>query len=163
MLPAFPGAEVFRTAAGIREFLDDGHADLLHVACHARHNPTLPMFSYLEFEDGKVHAVEIARSGLRCGLVTLSACDTGALSLLNRHEPSGLVRAFLARGATAALASLWVLDDEVGLYFSQRYNCELSRGTNVGAAVALARAEIREDFSHPYFWAPMVLFGGYQR
>lgn len=157
----FPNALWLRSAAQVREFLDGGEADLIHVAGHARLDPDKPMFSYLELENGRIHAMEIARSAMRTRLAVLSACDTGSLSVLNRFEPEGLVRGFLARGAEAALASMWALDDEVAAQFAQTFYESLSGGQIVGIAVSEARVKIKKDFAHPYFWAPMTLFGGY--
>jgi predicted negative regulator of RcsB-dependent stress response len=158
----FTDAQVLSRADEIRRFLQGGQADLLHVACHAGSDGRRPMFSFLEFEDGRVFATEIARSVLRAELVTLSACDTGNLSLLNRQEPDGLVRAFLARGVRAALASSWSLDDEAGADFAKRYTFELKLGRNVLDSASHARASVRTSRAHPYFWAPMTLFGGYR-
>lgn len=157
----FPQALILRSAAQVREFLHDGDVDLLHVAGHARLDPFKPMFSFLELEGGRIHAVEIARSRLRVKLVNLSACDTGSLSTLNRYEPEGLVRAFLARGARAAVASMWALDDQIAADFADFFYELLQSGQFVGIAISEARDRIKETCAHPYFWAPMTLFGGY--
>lgn len=159
---AFPNAVQMSSADHVREFMNSGEADLLHIAAHARLDPFKPMFSFLEFDGGKVYAVEIARSSMRIELATLSACDTGGLSTLNRLEPDGLVRAFLSRGAKAALASIWALDDEVAFEFSETLYSLLRTGQFLGLAVSGTRDRIRKNFAHPYFWAPMTLFGGYR-
>ncbi|HRK22278.1 MAG TPA: CHAT domain-containing protein, partial [Fimbriimonadaceae bacterium] len=158
----FPSALWLRSAGEVREFLEGGEADLIHVAGHARLDPDKPMFSFLELEGGRIHATEIARSSMRTRLAVLSACDTGSLSSLNRFEPEGLVRAFLARGAEAAVASMWALDDEIAAKFAECFYKSLASGHIVGIAVSEARVTVRRDFAHPYFWAPMTLFGGYR-
>ena len=56
------------------------------------------MFSSLEFCDDAIYATDIALSGAKVGLVTLSACDTGTMSLVTREEPDGLARAFWRAG-----------------------------------------------------------------
>jgi tetratricopeptide (TPR) repeat protein len=160
VLARFPNAQTFRSRAEIVTSLDQSW-DLIHVAGHARHREDNPMFSALEFPDGPIYASEIARSGLRTRLACLSACETGTLSLATRQEPDGLARAFLARGAEAVLASLWPLDDEAAsLFFGNLYN-DLGTATNLPRAVSGARSAVRAWRDHPYFWAPLSLFGGY--
>lgn len=135
--------------------------DLVHVIGHARHNAENPMFSALLFPDGPLYAAEIARGGLRTRLACLSACETGALSHAVRAEPDGLVRAFLARGGEAVLASLWPLDDEAAArFFAALYN-GLKPGDDLPLAVDRARSVVREWRPHPYFWASLSLFAGY--
>lgn len=158
----FPKTLWLRTASQVRDFLEGGNADLIHVAGHARLDPQKPMFSFIELEGGRVFAAEIARSRIRTRLAVLSACDTGSLSTLNRLEPEGLVRAFLARGAEAAVASLWALDDETAAKFARPFYELLSCGQFIGIAISEARVRMKEEFAHPYFWAPMALFGGYR-
>ena len=162
VLDRFPNAMVMRTRAEVLASLVESW-DLVHVVGHARHNPGNPMFSSLEFPDGPLYASEIARSGLRTRLACLSACETGALSLSTREEPDGLVRAFLARGAEGVLASLWALDDAAAArFFSSLYN-SLTPDMDLSATVRIARQSVRSWRAHPYFWASLTLFGGYQK
>lgn len=157
----FPDASFFRTRAEVIASLD-GEWDLVHVVGHARHNAGNPMFSALHFADGPLYAAEIARSGLRTRLACLSACETGMLSLATREEPDGLVRAFLARGAEAVLASLWPLDDEAASRFFATFYAGLTPGRDLADAVTEARRTVRAWRTHPYFWASLSLFGGYR-
>jgi CHAT domain-containing protein len=160
ILERFPRANVFRSREEVLASLGQ-EWDLVHVAGHARHREGNPMFSALEFPDGPIYASEIARSGLRTRLACLSACETGTLSLSTRQEPDGLARAFLARGAEAVLASLWPLDDvAASIFFDALYN-DLRPISNLPKAVSEARSAVRAWRDHPYFWAPLSLFGGY--
>jgi len=161
LLKLFPEALVCSTASQVRGALESGDFDLLHVAGHARFNAENPMFSYLEFAGGKIYANEIAKSGLRCRAVVLSACETGSLSFTFKEEPEGLTRAFLARSAQAVLASSWVVDDEAGKRFMKSlYETWISGATFIDA-VRSARQSCRSWRSHPYYWAPFVVFSGY--
>ena len=157
----FPQACFFRTRAEVIGSFA-GEWDLVHVVGHARHNPGNPMFSALHFADGPLYAAEIARGGLRARLACLSACETGMLSLATREEPDGLVRAFLARGAEAVLASLWPLDDEAAARFFATFYAGLTPGRDLAETVAEARQAVRDWRTHPYFWASLSLFGGYR-
>ena len=157
----FPQACFFRTRAEVMASFE-AEWDVVHVVGHARHNSGNPMFSALHFADGPLYAAEIARSGLRTRLACLSACETGTLSLATREEPDGLVRAFLARGAEAVLASLWPLDDEAASRFFAAFYAGLTPGRNLAEAVTEARRIVRSWRAHPYFWASLSLFGGYR-
>ncbi|RYG23081.1 CHAT domain-containing protein [bacterium] len=160
ILERFPNASVFRSREEVKRSFNE-EWDLVHVAGHARHREGSPMFSALEFPDGPIYAAEIARSGLRTRLACLSACETGTLSLATRQEPDGLARAFLARGAEAVLASLWPLDDQAAsIFFDALYN-DLRPISSLPTAVSQARSAVRAWRDHPYYWAPLSLFGGY--
>jgi hypothetical protein len=161
-LELYPDAQVCRTAAEVRDVLKSGRGSLLHVISHSRHRPIHPMFSSLDFTDGSIMAAEIARSGLRVGMVTLSGCDTARLSGVNRFEPDGLVRAFLARGAGYVVGSAWPLDDEAAMKFYSHFYEAFVVEANIHQSLRHARQAVRQWKSHPYFWAFPLLYAGYQ-
>lgn len=163
ILNRYPTAEVCRSAWEARESVRRGHIDLLHVATHARIPKGNPMFSSLEFDDGKILAAELAQCGATFGLVVLSACETGTLSLKSRLEPDGLVRSFLARSAEGVIATQWLLDDRsAALGFDQFYRA-MESGENVLSSLGSARASIRAVNPHPFFWGSFVFYGGYRK
>jgi len=159
-LAHYPHARVCRTAKEALASLE-GTYDLVHVVSHSKHREENPMFSSIEFEDGPVFAADVARSGLRSRLVTLAACDTGAVSLICKEEPDGLARAFLSRGASYVIASLWALHDEAAARaFNMFYDC-LSEGKNVRETLHQTRCRVREWRDHPYYWGALALYRGY--
>jgi tetratricopeptide (TPR) repeat protein len=158
----FPDAEIVSTVGAASASLKD-HVDLLHVASHATTRVESPMYSSLDLEDGPLLSVEVARSRGTVGLVTLSACDTGRVSLRMRTEAEGLVRSFLALGANAVVGSLWPLDDRAAMATMSAYYGHLQRTLNVKDSLAAARAHVRRKWLHPYYWAPLAIFGGYGR
>ena len=160
ILECFPHARVCRTAAEARASLSESF-DYVHVSTHARVNGRNPMFSYFEFSDGPLYAVEISRSQLSVGLAVLAACDTGRFQLSLPDEPDGFVRAFLARGAGNVIAGLWPLDDEAAYVTIAPLVRSLKSGDTVREALSEARQVCRKRFSHPYFWGPLTLFAGY--
>lgn len=161
-LQRYPNAQVCRTVSEVRDVLKGGRASMLHVISHSRHRPIHPMFSSLDFTDGSILAAEIARSGLRVGMVTLSGCDTARLSGVNRFEPDGLVRAFLARGAGYVVGSAWPLDDEAAMKFYSHFYEDFDIGANIHQSLRYARQAVRKWKSHPYYWAFPLLYAGYQ-
>lgn len=159
----FPDARLCQTAEEVRTSLKSGNVDMLHVATHARLNSWNPMFSSLQFNDGQIFASEIASASLRPRLVTMSACETGSVSTINKNEPDGLVRAALALGAESVVASTWSLHDRAASLFMSGYYTQILNGSGVLKAVLEGRNTVRREFSHPYYWGAMVTFGGYQK
>lgn len=157
----FPSARLCGSAQEARESLRSGETDLLHVATHACMNTWNPMFSYLYFDDGPVFAAEIARGSLRPSLVTMSACDSGSVTAVESNEPDGLVRAALALGPQSVVASAWPLDDRASSIFTVPYYRTLRDGGGVLESVRAGRYAVRSHFAHPYYWGPMLVFGGY--
>ncbi|MEA2552374.1 MAG: hypothetical protein QOJ65_550 [Fimbriimonadaceae bacterium] len=160
-LGRYPQAKVCTTAGEALASLE--HAwDIVHVVSHAKHRVENPMFSSIEMADGPVFAADIARSGLRAGLVTLAACDTGAVSLVSREEPDGLARAFLARGASHVVASAWALHDEAAAKAFGTFYADLDVETDVREALQSARRHVREWRAHPYYWGALAMYRGYR-
>lgn len=162
VLEHYPKAEVVHDLTSARKSLESP-VDLLHVACHGTSRHDNPMYSGLELEGGLLLAAEIASSKASVGQVTLSACDTGRVSLRVRSEPDGLVRSFQATGAQSVIASQWPLDDAAAALTMRTYYKELASGSDVRGAMTKARSACRVEFPHPYYWAPLTIFGGYHR
>jgi CHAT domain-containing protein len=120
------------------------------------------MFSFVELSDGRLYATEIARSSASIGMATLSACDSGSLSVVTKDEPDGLARALLARGARFVVGTSWKLDDEAASVMMPAYYKALIEGGEVTDGLRTARGETRARWPHPYFWGPLVAFGGYR-
>ncbi len=160
-LKIYPNAIICRSAKDVCEVLGAVDVSVLHVISHSRYRPNHPMFSSLDFTDGPVLAAEIARSGLRAELVTLSGCDTARLSGLNRLEPDGLVRAFLACGAGYVVGSAWPLDDEAAMKFFSAFYRAFDLSANINESLRQGRDSVRQWRSHPYYWAFPLLYAGY--
>jgi CHAT domain-containing protein len=120
------------------------------------------MFSHFEFADGPVFAIDIARSRLNAQVAVLAGCETGRIQLAFPDEPDGLVRAFLARGASSVVAGLWPLDDEAACVTTVAAAEALAVGRSVRESLSVGRAACRSKFDHPYFWGALSLFGGYE-
>jgi CHAT domain-containing protein len=135
-------------------------ADILHVACHGQFRPNNPLFSSLHLADGWLTVREAAGLDLvRCGLVTLSACETGVSHVAPGDELLGLVRAFLAAGAPSLVLSLWTVDDDTTARLMASFYKALRGGARPAAALRHAQVELLAEAQHPYFWSPFVLVG----
>jgi CHAT domain len=88
-------------------------ASLIHLACHCVFEPQFAMSSRVRLADRWVTAREISGRLRRGCTAILAACDSGRGSESGTGEDRfGLLRAFLASGASAVVASLWTLHDE---------------------------------------------------
>lgn len=134
-------------------------ADLLHLACHGQFRPDNPLFSSLRLSDGWLTVREAAKINLNCGLVTLSACETGVSHVAPGEELLGLARAFLSAGAPSLLLSLWTVDDEATARLMRGFYERLRQGFDVAAALRQAQLEQLKVEAHPYFWSPFALVG----
>ena len=101
---------------------------------------------------------------LNADLVTLSACNTGRGIEVRGEGVMGLTRAFMYAGTPAISVTLWSVESmsektlSTGLYENLK--------ADMGRAAALREIKLRmirgkEDqmYRHPFFWAPLVLFG----
>lgn len=130
----------------------------LHLACHGLYRAANPMFSALRLSDGWLTGAEVMELELGGALVVLSACESGRSS---RHtaEPIGLAWAFLAAGASGAVVSQWLVDDEVTVEVMQELYARLSAGEPPARALQQAQLVVATHHAHPYYWAPFVYVG----
>ena len=86
----------------------------------------------------------------------------------------GLVTAFTVAGARSVIASLWPVADEATARLVGAYERELALGRGPAAAMRSAQEELlragraafaldpsspEAHWTHPYYWAPFVVFG----
>lgn len=150
---------VLKSAAEVRDSLA-GNYGIVHVIGHAHHQNECPSLSSIDFPDGPIFAYEITRSALQVELATLSACDTGTVSLVTQNEPDGLARAFVSRGAAWVIANLWPLDDEAGLRLFDAFFKQFCHENDVLSALSHAKCITREWNEHPYFWGGLTAYAG---
>jgi len=118
-------------------------AGVLHLACPGVFRPDQPLQSGLMLADGFLDVMSILQmQGVRAGLVTLSACETGRGRVRGGEEILGLVRAWLYAGCSAVLVSLWQVDDLATLLFMDAFYQKLEE-LDVAAALSYARHATR--------------------
>ncbi len=163
---------------------------IIHFATHAAFVPGDPSDSFIVFGDGDRATLRDINSWSlnNVDLVVLSACETGLGGQLgNGEEILGLGYQFQQRGAKAAVASLWQVDDGgtqalmtafyEGLQGGEMTKLEAlqaaqlrligSKGRGAGQSrFAFKPPELPEEsvveaaaLSHPYYWAPFILIG----
>jgi CHAT domain-containing protein len=136
-------------------------ADILHLASHAQFRQDNPRFSALRLADGWLTVRDAAALDLRCTLVTLSACETGVNAVAPGDELLGLLRGFFSAGAASLLVSLWAVDDAATAELMADFYAHLRNQQPPGAALRQAQENARQNYTHPFFWAPFVYIGGW--
>jgi CHAT domain-containing protein len=129
------------------------------LACHAQFRPDNPLFSSLQRADGWLTVRDTYSLNLNCGLVTLSACDTGVNALAPGDELIGLTRGFLSAGSPSVLLSLWTVDDEATAQLMMRFYEDLRTTQSPSRSMRTAQIGMLKERPHPFFWSPFVLVG----
>jgi tetratricopeptide (TPR) repeat protein len=156
-----PAAELLRDQQATVEALrlKAPGCGVLHLACHGMFRVDNPMFSSLKVGDGWLTASDVIQLDLAGALVTLSACESGRNEVYAGDELMGLTRAFLGAGATTLVASLWLVQDETTAKLMENWYEHLSEGVGRATALRNAQLALKDNYPHPYYWAPFVLIG----
>lgn len=141
-------------------------ADIVHLACHGLFNAPSPIFSTLflapgDGENGQLQMFEIFNLHLdRCGLVTLSACESGLGGLSGGDEIIGLSRAFIYAGSPRVISTLWKVDDLASAVLVKHFYRNLKSGMTPTQALQKAQQHVRDRIqAHPAYWAAFQLTG----
>lgn len=129
-------------------------ATLLHLACHGMYRSENALFSSLRLADRWWTCSEVLDLDLTGATVVLTACESGRSG--DTAEPVGLAWGFLATGATSAVVSQWVLDDQASIELTDTFYRRLADGDDVADALRAAQLAVREVRPHPYYWGPLV-------
>ncbi len=132
-------------------------ARIIHIASHATFRPDNPMFSSIQLSDKPLTFFDIYNLRTSASLVTLSGCGTGLSSVVAGDELLGLIRGFLYAGATSVLTSLWDVNDRTTAQLMKDFYRYLTDGVSKSESLKSAMLRLREEYPHPYYWAPFLL------
>jgi CHAT domain-containing protein len=183
LLPYLAGAEqeiekikeVFNSAAAVlyvgkearkaklSENLDN--FSIIHFATHGFVNARFPWESYLVFsgENPKLTLAEVGQLHFTADLVVLSACESGRGRLIRGQGIWGFPSQFLSSGAKNVVVSLWKVEDlSTAKLMGEFYRAMSPDFKQYGQSLRTAKLKIINDkeWSHPYYWAPFVIYGG---
>jgi len=117
------------------------------------------MFSSIRLGSSQLSLFDIYQLRLSSELTTLSGCSTGLNVVEGGDELIGLVRGLLYAGTQAVLASLWDVNDKSTAEFMKSFYERLRKNPNKALALQEAMRKLRENYPHPYYWAPFILIG----
>ena len=104
----------------------------------------------------------------RTRLVVLSSCQTAAERYYKGEGMISLARPFIVAQVPLVVASLWPAESDSTAELMISFH-KHRRQEKVSTAEALAAAqremlgESEGRFTHPYYWAPFMVIGGYAR
>ncbi len=144
----------------LKERLEEGGIDLLHLVGHGRFDSGDPDQSSFYLEDGRplrpldLHGEIQTRTKGRRPLVFLNACQVGqqgySLTGLGGWAPRWVGDC----GCGAFVAPLWTVNDRLAHEFAIAFYSALKEGRTFGQAAAVARRRVRElDPSRPTWLA----------
>ena len=135
------------------------HAGYLHLASHGYFRRDNPMFSFLKLADSNLNFYSLLDLKLNAEMVTLSACHTGVNKVFPGDELHGLMRGFLHAGAPSLVASLWATSDASTAELMKQMYSRISAGASKRSALRTAQLAVKDEYGHPYYWAPFILMG----
>ena len=134
-------------------------ARYLHLASHGYFRRDNPMFSFLKLADSNLNFYSLMDLKLNAEMVTLSACHTGVNKVFPGDELHGLMRGFLRAGAPSLVASLWATSDASTAELMKQMYSRISAGVSKRGALRAAQLAVKDEYGHPYYWAPFILMG----
>jgi CHAT domain-containing protein len=134
-------------------------AGIVHLATHGRFLPGDPLASGLKLSDRWLTVRDVYRLRLRSALVVLAGCETGRAAVEAGDEVLGLVRGFLAAGASALLIGQWLVDDAATTDLMTGFYRAYLAGAPPAAALRDAQLATMRRLPHPAFWAPFTFAG----
>ncbi len=132
---------------------------IVHISTHGLYRVDNPMFSAIKLGNTRLSLFDLYDLDLDAELAVLSGCGTGLSSVVGADELVGLSRGLLYAGARSVLATLWDVNDESTTRFMRGFYRYLISGLEPAEALQRSLWDLREDYPHPYFWAPFVLIG----
>ena len=131
----------------------------VHIATHGLFRRDNPMFSAIQLGTTRLSLFDLYDLRLDAELVVLSGCGTGLNAVFGADELVGLTRGLLYAGTQCVLVTLWDVNDASTAAFMRRFYRHLGQGNQRAKALQLAMKDQRQEYPHPYHWAPFVLVG----
>jgi len=173
MASFFKGKKYINEEATKANFLKDSLGyQILHLAMHGKLDDQYPLNSHLMFTKSKsdtiednyrLYAADLYLHQLNADLTILNACETGTGNLRKGEGVMSLSRAFTYAGCPSLMMSLWSIDEQPSALILENFLTKMKKGTPKDTALQQAKLDYLENtetiFSHPYYWAGLVLTG----
>jgi CHAT domain-containing protein len=151
------------TVARFEREVRTGRYSVIHIATHGFFGDSAQQSFLLAFDNIiRIDDLQTLISGndTQSGaieLLTLSACDTATG---DDRAPLGFAGAAIKARARSVVGTLWAVSDEAAEQFMAAFYSGLAQQGKAEAVTRAQRALIQSpQFSHPYYWAPIVLIG----
>ena len=118
-----------------------------------------PLFSTFTIGNTEISILDTFNLRLPCSLIGLSGSGPGIDAAGDGNEIHAMAQGLEYAGAQTLLMPLWNITGEPLVEFLRSCYTRLSSESDKALAFQQAVAAIREEFCHPYYWAPFVLRG----
>ncbi|MEQ8757186.1 MAG: CHAT domain-containing protein [Coleofasciculus sp. G1-WW12-02] len=156
------------TKTALEQRLERSTFDIVHLATHGQFGEK-PEDTFILAADGKIPLDQFSQLFRRqqstttqgIELLLLSACRTATGS---NRAVLGIAGAAIQAGTQSAIASLWSLDDQSSVTFTEAFYQHLGQpGVSRAEALQLAQQAMLQnaDYQAPLFWAAYVLVGSW--
>jgi CHAT domain-containing protein len=153
------------TVARFESEVATGRYRMIHVASHgffgdSAHDSFLMAFDdVIRMDDLQRVIADKNTQGGAIELLTLSACETAEG---NDRAPLGFAGAAIRARARSVVGTLWAVSDEAAGQFMEAFYSDMRQHGKAQAFAAAQRSLIGSPrFSHPFYWAPIVLIGNW--
>ncbi len=157
------------TQSQFQQAINTTSIQILHLATHGEFSSRPEGTFLLSADDHVINVTELERifrernqqQSKTIDLLILSACETAAG---DQRATLGISGVAVRAGARAAIASLWTLDDEVSVAFTNNLYKKLI-DPNLTKVQALREAQLElsrvDGYQHPRYWAPYIFVGNW--
>ncbi len=132
-------------------------SEIIYVAARSSFRQDNPMFSAIELSGSRLSLFDLYNLRLGAKLVVLSGCQMTMSG--DGDELVGLTRGLLYAGARSVLVDLWQANYESKSLFMRAFLGSVGKGVTRSEALRGAMLKVREEYAHPYYWAPYLLVG----
>jgi CHAT domain-containing protein len=167
ILPGVSMLNAAFTVDGFRHEAESGAYRMVHIASHGIFGGTADTSYILAYDDlltlnglqSLLKADQFRKNPIE--LLSLSACETAQG---NDRAPLGISGAATKARAKSVLGTLWPVEDTAARTLMENFYKGLIRA-HLTKAQSLRQAQVglihREEFAHPFYWAPFVLIGNW--
>lgn len=155
--------------ARLLQMNDAGSLDEYQYLLFALHSLLPGEVSYIDqpaliLSDDLLMMSEVFGLSLNADMVMLSACNTGRGTYQRGEGVIGLTRAFMYAGTPTTAVTLWSVESKsakeisVGMFFNLKEGLPPARALRA-IKLQLLRGQKGDTYTHPFYWAPCVIFG----
>jgi CHAT domain-containing protein len=153
------------TRSHISNLLQKQYFDIIHVATHAKFDPTNSAETGIVLNDGILRTNDIYKTikDDPPWLVFMNACEsakTRDLSYFEKYdELSGLGIAFVKAGAPSYIGTSGIINDFSASELAVSFYRNLLEGSTVGESLRKAKREFFDNNSEDLSWSAFTLYG----
>ncbi|AFY38528.1 tetratricopeptide TPR_4 [[Leptolyngbya] sp. PCC 7376] len=155
------------TSDALTNALQTSEFNIVHLATHGQFGSDRQN-TYILSADGRLGIDTLGQifrgsrqADARLEMLILSACKTATG---DSREVLGIAGAMVQSGARSAIATLWSVDDQASILFTDTLYTELAK-PGISRAEAMRRAQVAlldRYPGRPRYWAPYVLVGSWR-